>query len=359
MKGIRFKKSSIVLVFILTILYLPGCNRDDVLEPIPVTGTEAEGAYVLSEGGFSAGSSKLYFYNLLSGSFAESIFNPANLGLVPDGMILDNDNLFITEQGNFGAAGKVYKTDTNGTVILSSNVGVNPYSLATANGKLYITNGPVNNVSVVDKNSLMTLSIITVGVYPQEILALGNKVFVCNTSEFMGATDSTVSVIDAASDIIIATIKVRQTPSSLAVTNDNKLLVGCPGVSAIGIIYKIDPDNYSILDSFVINNAFASGFAKDIAVDRNTDNIYFISNLNNIVRLNLVTKQSIVFINNLNASTDLFYGYNYDSKNVRHYVANADINFTLNGSLNVYDGNAALLNTFTTGIAPRRIVIKN
>lgn len=351
------KRNILSILFIINLVYLSGCSRDDVIINTPVAGVTSEGAYILSEGGFSAGSSRLSFFNSITGSFSLSIFNPGSLGLYPDGMILENSNLYITEQGNFGVSGKIYKTDTNGTVIVSNNAGTNPYSLTAANGKLYVTNGPANNVSVVDQNSLTTSSTISVGVNPQEILAIGNKVFVCNTSEFMGATDSTVSVIDANSDIVAAVIKVRQTPSSLAVTNDMKLLVGCPGAPASGIIYKIDPSNYAILDSFVINNGFASGFGKDIAVDRSSDNIYFISNLNNIVRLNLITKESTVFIYNTNTA-DYFYGYNYDSKNVRHYITDAK-DFVSNGSLSVYDGNATLLNTFATGIAPRRIVIKN
>ncbi len=352
-------KTFYLSVILIVSLYLSACDRDDVVTPTPVTGTAAEGAYILSEGGFSAGSSRLSFYNLANGFFNESLFNPGSLGLVPDGMILNNNNLYITEQGNFGAAGKIFKADTNGTVILSNSVGTNPYSLTTANGKLYVTNGTANNVSVVDKNSLTTITTINVGIFPQEILALGNKVFVCNTSVFGGATDSTVSVIDATADVVTATIKVRQTPSSLAITNDMKLLVGCPGAPALGIIYKIDPNNYSILDSFVIDNGFAvSGFGKDIAVDANSNNIYFISNTNNIVRLNLTTKAASLVISNPNTTTDYFYGYNYDSKNVRHYVADAK-NFLVNGSLYVYDGGGVLLGTYTTGIAPRRIVLKN
>ncbi|MBK8552331.1 MAG: YncE family protein [Ignavibacteria bacterium] len=352
------KRNIIRIIFIISIVYITGCSRDDVTINTPVAGVTSEGAYILSEGGFSAGSSKLSFFNSITGNFSLSIFNPGSLGLFTDGMILESNNLYITEQGNFGVSGKIYKTDTNGTVIVSNNAGINPYSLTAANGKLYVTNGPANNVSVIDQNSLTTNSTISVGVNPQEIQAIGSKVFVCNTSEFMGATDSTVSVIDANSDIVTAVIKVRQTPSSLAVSNDMKLLVGCPGVPASGIIYKIDPSSYAILDSFVIDNGFASGFGKDIAVDRSSDNIYFISNLNNIVRLNLITKEASVFIYNTNTATDYFYGYNYDSKNVRHYITDAN-DFVSNGSLLVYDGNATLLNTFTTGIAPRRIVIKN
>lgn len=351
------KKLFVFLVFAICIINHTGCDRNDVTNPIIVI-TEKEGAYILGEGLFNnPGTANLSFYNLNSNNFTVNIFNPGELGNTPDGLILSGDNLFITEQGNFGSAGKIYKTDTNGTVILSNDVGVNPYSLTISNGKIYITNGPAGNVSIVDINALTTITTVAVGIYPQEILAIGNKVFVCNTSIYMGETDSTVSVIDATIDQVVGIIKVRQTPSSLAKTNDGKLLVGCPGSTATGMIYKIDPDNFSKLDSFGIGNGFASGFDKDIAVDANSNNIYFISAVNNIVKLNLATKTPEIFIANTDPSS-YFYGYNFDSQNQRHYIADAK-NFTNNGNLYVYDGNGALLNTLTTGAAPRRILIKN
>jgi len=340
---------------ILSIAYLNGCNRDEIINP-PSEVNAFNGAYILSEGGFSAGSSRLSFYNLADDVFTENITSNT-LGLFPDGLILDDKELFLCEQGNFGSTGRVYRMDTNGVVKTFQSVGTNPFSLASANEKLYLTNGPANNVSVVDKNNLNIITTVNVGLFPQEIISIGNKVFVCNTS-FGGATDSTVSVIDAVSDQVIHSIIVRKTPSSLEVTNDGKLLIGCPGSTATGIIYKFDPGNYSKLDSFVIGNGLASGFDKDISVDRFSNNIYFISNLNNIVKLDLATKSHSIFISNQNTSTTFFYGYNYDNVNKKHYVADAK-SFVINGSINIYDENGNSIRTFTTGIAPRRIVIKN
>ncbi len=352
------KNLPVIFLLLVCINYFSGCGRNDVVNDPVITLTEVQGAYILGEGQFNVpGSALLSFYNPESVSLSPNIFHPGGMGNSPDGLILSGSNLFITEQGNYGSAGKIYMTDSAGTVILSNDVGINPYSLAIANNKIYVTNGPANNVSVVDKGSFSTIATVTVGLYPQEIFTIGNKVFVCNTSVYMGGTDSTVSVIDADADVVIATIRVRQTPSSLAVTNDGKLLVGCPGSTATGIIYKIDPGNYAILDSFGIGNGFSSGFGKDIAVDVSSNDIYFISALNNIVKLNLATKLSELFIANTNSSS-YFYGYNFDSNKRLHYIADAK-NFVNNGSLYVYGGAGNLIGTFETGVAPRRILIKN
>ena len=352
--------NSITILIFISIL--SSCGRDEIITSTPITQTSSSGAFILSEGGFTPGTSMLSYYNHTSGSFNVSIFNPGALGITPDGMIKDGDNLYITEQGS-GASGKIYRTDLNGTVLASSSVGVSPYSLTEANNKLYITNGPANSVAVVDKATLTTLSTINVGLYPQEILAIGNKVFVCNTSVFSGGTDSTVSVIDAATDAVTNIIQVRKTPSALAKTTDNKVLIGCPGDVSNGIIFKVDPVTFNKIDSF---KNFTKGFCKDIAV-KNSNEIYFISGdvyAEGTVELyNLNSRVSATVIPKI--SNEINYGLAFDPNNQLIYVCIAASNFTSSGKFRVFSEVGFLLNEFnittgnSIGIAPRRIVVKN
>ncbi len=345
-----------VLIIIIIFIYNSGCNRDEIITA-PVTVNTSKGAYVLSEGGFSPGTSKLSFYNRTKDSFYVSIFNPGSIGLSPDGMILHNNNLYITEQGNFGSAGKIYKTDTNGTVISSADVGTNPYSLAIANNKIYITNGPANNVSVLDINSFALLSTVSVGIYPQEIISIGNKVFVCNTSVFNGPYDSTVSVIDASIDQVVASIIVRKTPSALGVTTDGKLLVGCPGNSSAAAIFKIDPNTYNKLDSFTNLNY---GFCKDISV-MSSDRISYIAGSAyaeaGIVTYNMSSRVSTLAIDQ--PSTGLNYSLAYDVESASIYIGYVP-GFTVSGKMQIYNTSGVIQKeyTITNAIAPRRIVIK-
>ena len=95
------KRNFVTVIYIILVTVVSGCNRDEIITP-PATVNSSKGAYVLCEGGFNPGTSKLSFYNRTTDSFYVSIFNPGNLGLSPDGMILNENNLYITEQGNFG-----------------------------------------------------------------------------------------------------------------------------------------------------------------------------------------------------------------------------------------------------------------
>ena len=321
-------------------------DNNPVVPPVTVT---SEGVFVLSEGGMTPGSSKLSYYNSNKDSFYVSLFNPVTLGLFPDGMIKYNSNLYVTEQGNFFAAGKIYKTDMNGTVISQNSVGTNPYSLCASNNKLYITNGPTSKVSVLDVSTLNTLKEINVGVYPQEIISYNNKVFVCNTSTYGGASDSTVSVIDANTDEVVKVLRVDKDPSGIAITNDGRLLVSSN--SSTGKIYVFETSSFNLADS--LYSPF--GFSKDFSVDKSTNNVYFIGVNSDIVKLSLDNKNFTKLISKPSAQS-FIYGYAYDYLNQKHYLADA-MDFVSSGRFLVYDVNGTMIKTFITGIAPRRIII--
>lgn len=309
--------------------------------------------YVLSEGGFSAGSSMLSLFDNHSSNFTQSIFSPGSIGLYPDGLVYHEGYLYLTEQGGFGSSGKIYKLDTLGTVISSATVGTNPYSLAITNNKIYITNGPASNVSVLNLNDLSFVKNITVGVYPQEIIAYNNKVFVANTSVWGGSTDSTVSVIDPAVDSVVATITVKKDPSSFAISNDGHLLIGCPGDETTGKIFKVDAANYQEVESYSIS---FYGFGKDISVDKNSDNIFFISSLNDIIKYNLTNSNASVVLSSVYPN-NYYYGYAYDYVSKQHFVLDAK-NFTVNSTLSILDSAYIVSGTHQLSVASRRIAFK-
>lgn len=350
-----FKRFLFLMLLAVTI---NSCTRDEINSPPTVIVINSKGAYIISEGGFNPGSSKLSYYNKTDVVFNPSVFNPGSLGLLPDGILYDNGNLFISEQGNFGAAGKVYKTDTNGTVQMTGSAGINPYSLTIANNKIYLTNGPSNSVTVLDKNTFSNIATIGVGTYPQEILAIGNRVFVCNTSVFNGNTDSTVSVIDALTDNVIATIPVSKTPSSLAIAPDGNLLVGCPGNSTGAVIYKIDPTALIIVNSY---RDHTFGLCKDIVTSGSNEILYIGGDIyaeESIVKYNLSSRTAASIIPK--PVSGLNYGLNYDNEDNHIYVCVAASDFTSNGKFRVYGNNGTLINDFNIsgGISPRRIALK-
>lgn len=341
------------LLVIAMVISITSCNRDEVMVE-PPTVLAKSGVYVLSEGGFSPGTSKLSFFDFESEQFNANIFNPGSLGLFPDGILLNEGNLYITEQGNFGAPGKIYKTDTNGAVISSSSIGINPFAVTFSNGRLYVSNGPSNTVSAISRENLQILSTIPVRNYPQEILGISNRVFVCN----FGSDDSVVSVIDAGNNQVVGNIIVGKNPSSLAKTTDGKLLIGCPGDSSRAVIYKVDPLTLAKLDTFK-NLTF--GLSKDI-VATGSNLIHFIGGDiyvdKEIIEYNISTGVSRVLIQQ--PSGYFNYGLATDPDNGNIFVAQAASDFASSGRLRIYSSVGVLAKelVITDGIAPRRIIVK-
>lgn len=334
-----------IFVSVFVFALLNGCGDEDVINnnnpPISIGGLYI---YILSEGS-AAGTGKLSLYTTGNDSMYESIFSgPLSF---PDGLYYgDGGSILVVEQGaTFGGNGKLYKLDGNGTLQReSAPFGSSPYSLTTANDKIYVTNGPGGNVSVLDKNTLNVLTTVPAGVYPQEIFSRDNKVYVCNTSAFGGASDSTITVIDAVSDTIISTITLRKEPTSIFYTN-GYVYIGC---NPAGMIFKIDPVTLSKTDSFSIS----TGFSKDISYSASGNSINFIDGANNISQLDYTTGSVTTVITNPDPSNNFFYGYTYIDK---HYILDAK-NFTTNGKLYVYSAGGVLEKTHTTGVAPRRTI---
>jgi YVTN family beta-propeller protein len=344
----------LTLFFIAPLVFIQGCYRDEILtSQEPSNQSHKLGVYVLSEGTASPNSSQLSFLSYATGDFSLNITFPSYLGLYPDGLIDYNGSMYSTDKGSPGGQGKIYKLDSNGIISASNSIGVYPYSLAASNGKAYCTNGPDSSVSVVDLNSLIEIKRIKVGLNPQEIIALNNRVFAANTRITGGGIDSTVSVINVLNDQEIAKIKVNVAPSSLAITKDGFLLVGTSGSG--GMIYKYNPDSFQKVDSFFVNSLTVG----DINVDYNSNYVYFISNRSSIVRLNLLSKEIATIITSSSSnSIEYINGYAYDVKNQKHYIADAR-DFSRPGYLYKYNISGLLELGFQTGISPRRILIRN
>jgi YVTN family beta-propeller protein len=102
---------------------------------------------------------------------------------------------------------------------------------ATPDGtRAYVTNGFDNNVSVIDTASNTVVATIPVGAAPDAIAITPDGTNSCEQDDrrhqplayLTNAADDTVSVIDTASNTVVATIPVGQDPNGVAITSDGK-----------------------------------------------------------------------------------------------------------------------------------------
>ncbi|MCK4993111.1 MAG: YncE family protein, partial [Bacteroidales bacterium] len=172
------------------------------------------------------------------------------------------DNLLVTLNGN----NQVVKINLeSGSIVWEANVGVAPYGLVAANGKLYVTNwggsipdesdihvagvpwgkakvdpltGSIRegSVSVLDPATGEVLDEIIVGLHPNDIVKSPDESFVYVSN----ANSDNVSVIDTRTDKLSETIPVRllgdenpywgSSPNGLAINGNGKTLYVANGM---------------------------------------------------------------------------------------------------------------------------------
>ncbi len=132
-----------------------------------------------------------------------------------------------TDQGTGGAITKIDLT--SGRVVVSAPVGARPYDVIQArNGLLYVSDWAGRRVSVVDPQTLRTISKIPVGEHPNQMVLhpADDRLFVAC------ASSNSVSVIDTKSGTVHETIVTAlfplapegSTPDALAVAPDGETL---------------------------------------------------------------------------------------------------------------------------------------
>jgi len=153
---------------------------------------------------------------------------------------------------------------------LGINQNRNPmYGSLAANGFLYISNGMTDDITVFDLDALSSRIRSDVGVAPAGVLAVGGKVYVCNTGfNFDDYTYGmgSVSIIDTTNNMERIKIEIGEgkNPQFMALDPTGKIHVVCTGnyVDIPGEIQVIDP----LIDG-VTNYIYIGGTPGDIAIN--------------------------------------------------------------------------------------------
>ena len=137
----------------------------------------------------------------------------------------------------------------------------NPWHMAFLNDSIaYVTGFNIDSVSVVNVNTREVIDQIAVGVGPEGVAVVGDKVYVTNTEwDTLTGTygQGTVSVIESTTDSVVKVIDVGTNPQDLALDQDGELNVVCTGDywSIPGRIWVINTVSDSVVDSIAIGGA--------------------------------------------------------------------------------------------------------
>jgi YVTN family beta-propeller protein len=145
------------------------------------------------------------------------------VGVRPNGIAVNpaGTRVYVTNFGSSAINGNTVsviniENDTNTVIGSAIPVGVRPLDVAVnpAGTRVYVTNNTENTVSVIDTATNTVVATITVGSGPREVAVnpAGTRVYVTNN------TENTVSVIDTATNTVLgSTITVGLAPVGIAV----------------------------------------------------------------------------------------------------------------------------------------------
>ncbi len=348
------KFSKLVLVALVSSVFFVSCTNDDDDKDVPL-GNYDNGALILNEGGFGKGNSSVSY---LSDDFVTqqnnifSLVNPTiTLGDTGQSIGFNGDLAFIVLNGSNKI--EIVNRYTMKYVATISTGLSNPRFIAFSNGKGFVTNwgdggSPSDDYVAVVNLSNYSSSKIPVAEGPEKIIADNNKLYVAHKGGF--GFGSTISVIDATTNVVSTTIKVGDVPNSLEMSNGSLYVIcgGKPGYSkaeTAGSLIKVNVSNNSV--SSTLNFSVKSHPSNlDIV---NSDVFY--------------TVDSEIFKSTLSATalptTPLFtttpqgvYGvYSFAVQNNKIYVGDAG-DYSSNGKIYIYSITGTLEKNYTVGIIP-------
>ena len=352
------KKKVFVFSLILGLsLLLLSCSRDQVTNsPVSNTG----GILVLYEGGLTPGTGDYAFINTNTDSVYNDVYrnsnNNANLGLIPDGMYLYGQYIYVTSQGNFGGAGKMFKIGSTDNKLLDTlTFGTNPYDIELSQGDFWVTNIGSSAVTRIDGN-LNIIAAIQVGANPTKIVNSTNHLYVAKASY---TSEHSVAVINKF-DNSVTKVFFNAVPVSVAPAYKGVYVSAYTDKK----LYLIDTFQFNtVVDSIscasVLNDAVGEIFAGDnnMLYAVGTDTSLFGNTGKTVYKVDIGAKSVSLLINDQQI-TDI-YGIAYNTVKGQIVIADSRSG-SAPGQVRVYDKNGTFIKMYQlTGYYPRKFAFKN
>ncbi len=351
-----------LLLLTVTSLTLSSCKKDpdEVKNPVVVDQLYKKGVFILNEGDFMSSNASIDFYNRDSNTVISNVFEAVNgrpLGSLLQSMTIHDSLAYMV----LNQSGKVEVMHVNTFVSKGVINGFSSprYFIGIDANKGYVSDWLSDQVKIINLNTLTVVDSITVGAGPEQMIKVGNKVFVANSGSY--GLDSTISVINTDNNQVIATIVVGHKPTALQLDANNKLWVLCAGNmdffeplnETTGSLVRVNSDNHNIeLDLKTGGTPFEHPDRLIVNKEKNT--LYYTGSYSFGYG---VRKHSITDIALANTPfiTGNYYGLGYDKVNDVIYCTDAK-GFGQNGEVVRYNTTTGLeLGRFNVGKNPNGI----
>ena len=347
------KNLNSLYIALLAVLLISSCKKTDT----PVYVPYANGTFISNEGTFGLANASVSYYDFSADSVRNSIYSLVNhrpLGQLLQSIYLANgkaymmlnvsDTIVITKVDDFKDAGYIPGFSM-------------PRFMTSVGNKGYVTQWGENGVvKVIDLTTNTVLKSIKVGTGPEMAIVAGGKILVCNGGAF--DHDSTISVINPSTDMVIQTVEVGDNPKEMVADKNNDIWVICYGYIKYDInfnivletpskLVKLSGLNYQKLGEYIIS---ATQHPQHIDVSKDKSVVYYGGGFGypGIYAMS-ITAASLPAVPLI--GTKMFYGFNVNPGNGEIFALDAG-DFTNPGKLFRYSQQGTLIKEYTVGIAP-------
>jgi hypothetical protein len=273
----------IILFILLGSLFWTACP-DDEMDPTPppeINSFDQKGFFIVNSGGQSANGSISYYhreYGLVKNKIFQDANAGDNLGFAVNAMELINDKAYIVASGS----DKIIIANPSTMAMIGEITGFdNPRNILAVNpDRAYVSQwgyeAQYGSIQIVNLNTNSIVDSIPVRLGPEEMLKLGNSVYVTNTGGLL--IDSVVTKISVSTDQVLSIIEVGKTPTYLEVDKNLDLWVLSRGVildpnspenNIPGQLVRIKNDQVNVS----IPVRAASG---PLSINKDFDKLYFV-----------------------------------------------------------------------------------
>ena len=327
------------------------------------TGPFTNGAYISNEGTYGQANASVSFYDFAADTVRNSIFTLVNnrpLGQLLQSTCIANgkaymmlnmsDTVMVASADNFVAADTITGCKS-------------PRYMTSFNMKGYISQWGENGVvKVIDLVSNKILQTIKVGMGPEQLLAAGGKILVCNGGAY--DVDSTISVINPISDIVEKTVIVGDNPKELVADKHGDIWVICYGYIKYDLNFNIVLETPSKLvrlsgTTFQKTGEYIISQTKHpqhIGISKDKSTVYYGGGFGypGIYAMS-ITSSALPTVPLIGEK--LFYGFNVNPGNGEIFALDAG-NFTDGGTMYRYSSTGTFLKQYAVGIAPNGVTFR-
>ena len=342
-------------VILLSGLFILSCKGEDDMgtdPPVEISEYNDEGFYIINEGASGSGPGSLSFYHREYEVVENNIFkinnNGEEAGNKIHSMSIINDKAYIVA----GNSNKIVIANTSDMKKLGEINGFEQprHILQISSDKAYVSQWGQDNesgsIQILDLNTNTITGSIETRSGPEEMVRVGNIVFLANTGG--NFADSVITKINAINDEILKTIDVGLTPTYLELDKDLNLWAltrglivnpGNPDENIKGKLHKIENDE-------VVLSLNVKPSAHSLTMNITKDKLYFVQN--GWVYEHPITNTSISLVPFIERD---FLGFEVDQK-TGDFIGLDGKNLEQNGDLVIYNSERMPLDTVEVGSSP-------